>query len=240
MSRLNFCLLALLAGLAGGLFVVCSAGPAPAQKEKGPKGDRIVVDKAKRTITIPAKIAPRKIDNPAYKGLIYPIEVIATYPYPRGKKAHETVVTIEVKPSDVHKALVDFGLRPGAPAKTDKQPGTGPEVKIFIDVPAGGKAMKRIPIEKAVVDRRTNLPMPKVKWRFTGSVMSKPNPEKPAVYGADVNGTLIAIFPVTDETVFQSTLTLRDEKFVKLETDKKLLPPEGTAVKLVIVVPRAK
>src|SRR5205814_1978290 len=125
----------------------------------------------------------------------------------------------------------------GAPAKTDKDPGTGPEVKIFIEVPAGGKSMKRIPIEKAVVDRRTNLPMPKVKWLFTGSVMSRPNPDQPAVYGADVNGTLIAIFPVTDETVFQSSLTLKDEKYVKLETDKKLLPPVGTAVNLVILVP---
>src|SRR4051794_22637245 len=77
----------------------------------------IIVDKEKRTITIPAKVAPRKIDDPRYKE-IYPIEVIATWPFPKGAKAHETVVTYDVKPSDVHKALESLGVKPGKPART--------------------------------------------------------------------------------------------------------------------------
>ena len=81
--------------------------------------------------------------------------------------------------------------------------------------------------------------MPKVKWLFTGSVMIQTDPNKPKVYGADDKGTLIAIFPVTAETVFQSSLSLKDEKYVKLETNKKL-PAVGTAVNLVIVVPEPK
>src|SRR5947209_14408581 len=73
----------------------------------------ITVDKAKRTVLIDAKIAPRKL---AYlKGEVYPIEVIACWPHPRGKKAHETVVTIDVMPSAVHKALEDIGLKAGKP-----------------------------------------------------------------------------------------------------------------------------
>jgi hypothetical protein len=216
-----------LVALAGGL----TAGSAAAQKET------IVVDKARRTITVPARVAPRKIDDPRYKE-IYPIEIIACYPFPRGKKAHETVVTIEVKPSAVHKALEGFGLKPGVPARTLKDVPKGPEVKIFLEVPAGGKATKRLPIERVLVDRKTNLPMPKVKWLFTGSTRTRPDPDKEeTVYDADVTGTLIAVFPVTDETVFQSSLTLKEEKYVKLETNRKLLPPIGTPVKLVIVVP---
>ena len=67
--------------------------------------------------------------------------------------------------------------------------------------------------------------------------MSKPDPNKDeTVYGADLSGTLISIFPVTNETVFQTNLTLKDEKSVKLETDKLVLPKEGTAVKLIIEV----
>ena len=77
--------------------------------------------------------------------------------------------------------------------------------------------------------------MPAVKWLFTGSAMVKTAPDKPEVYGADEMGTLIAIFPVTAETVFQSSLSLKDEKYVKLETNEKL-PKIGTAVNLVIVV----
>ena len=96
----------------------------------------------------------------------------------------------------------------------------------------------RQPVE---VDRRTKKAMPKVQWRFTGSVLSQPDPNREdKVYGADLTGTLIAIFPVTDQTVLQTNLTMKEEKYVKLETNTKLLPKEGTPVKLVIEVPAGK
>jgi hypothetical protein len=71
--------------------------------------------------------------------------------------------------------------------------------------------------------------------------MTQPDPNKEErVYGADLTGTLIAIFPVTNETVFQTNLTMKEEKYLKLETNTKVLPKEGTPVKLVIVVPAAR
>ena len=218
----------------GLLGVFLAAGATLGADDK--KSGGVVVNRAKGEVIIPAKIAPRKIEDPRYKE-IYPIEVIATYPFPKGAKAHETVVTFDARPSEVHKAVEGMGLRPGKPARTEKDVPKGPEVKIFIELSGG----KRVPIEKALVDRKTRLPMPKVKWLFTGSV-TRPSPDREdvKVYAADTTGTLIAVFPVTDETVFQSSLLLRDEKYVKLETNTKLLPPVGTAVKLVIVVPRAK
>src|SRR6516165_10377407 len=76
------------------------------------KKPAIVVDKDKRTVTIDCKIAPRKMEDPKYQGIIYPIEVIACWSYPKGQKAHETVVTIDgIKPSDVHKAIESLGLK---------------------------------------------------------------------------------------------------------------------------------
>jgi hypothetical protein len=197
-------------------------------------GEGIIVDKEKKVIIVPAKVAPRKIDDPAYKE-IYPIEVIATFPFPAGKKAHETVLTFDAKPSDIHKALVGLGLKPGKPAKTAEDRQEGPEVKLYIEkVP--GKPGTRVPVERFLTDKKNGKPMPKVKWLFTGSVMTKPAPDKPEVYGADMSGTLAAVFPVTAETVFQSSLSLKDEKYVKLEVTD-LLPKVGTAVNLVIVVP---
>lgn len=226
MPRLNACLLA----LAAGVLSPHSLGAADA----GAGG--VVVDKAKRTVTIDAKIAPRKIDDPRYKE-IYPVEVIACWAFPKGKKAHETVVTIEAKPSAVHKALESLGLKAGAPAPPgDKAQATGPAVKIYIEVPAGGGRTKRIPVEKTLVDRKSGKPMPRVQWRFTGSALKAEPGKDEKVYGADQTGTLIAIFPVTNETVFQTDLTMKDEKYVKLETNKKLLPKEGTPVKLVVEV----
>jgi|SRR5262245_17239180 len=195
----------------------------------------IKIDKEKRTVTIDAKVAPRKL--PHLKE-IYPLEVIACWEHPKGKKAHETVVTIDALPSKVHKALLELGLKPGTPVMGgDKEEPQGPGVNVYLDIPQPDGDMKRVSIDKTMVAIGTGKPFPKtVKWRFTGSVMSKPDPNKTeTVYGADLTGTLISIFPVTDQTVMQTNLSMQYEKYMKLET--KGLPKEGTSVKLVLEVP---
>jgi len=191
----------------------------------------ISVDAQARSVTIACKIAPRKLDGLPQS---YPIEVIATLPAPAGQKAHETVLTFDVKPSEVHKALEQIGLKPGQPALGKTAKAAGPEVKIWLEVPGADGNPQRMAIEKSLVDSKTGRPMPSLKWYFTGSVMSQPDPQKDEkVYGADLTGTLIGIFPVTDQTVFQTNLTMKDEPLLKLETSKQL-PPVGTAVKLII------
>ena len=77
--------------------------------------------------------------------------------------------------------------------------------------------------------------------RCTPAEGRQPDPNKDEkVYGADLTGTLIAIFPVTDQTVLQTNLTMEYEKFLKLETNPAVLPKEGTPVKLVIEAPPGK
>src|SRR5947209_9992505 len=113
----------------------------PGQGGGGKTG--VVVDKAKRTVTIDAKVAPRKL--PHLKGEIYPIEVIACWPHPKGKKAHETVVTIDALPSAVHKAIMELGLKPGTPRMGDtKDPPIGPECNIYLEIPGDDGGTKRI------------------------------------------------------------------------------------------------
>lgn len=197
-----------------------------------PPKQAFTVDKDTRTITIPGTVAPRKL---AYLNEIYPIEVIATFPHPKGQKAHETVVNYDVKPSDIHKALESFGLKAGKPAQGDEKP-EGPELKVYIEIPVEGGDPKRVPIEKTLMDKKTGKSMPTLKWYFTGSSLKQVDPDKPEkTYAADMTGTLIGIFPVTNETVIQTNLLMKDEPLLKLETDKKLLPAEGTPVKLIIV-----
>ncbi len=202
----------------------------------GDKDTGVKVDKAKKTITIDAKIAPRKL--PQYKE-IYPIEVIACWPDPKGKKAHETVVTIEALPSAVHKGLVELGLKPGTPVMGgEKEEPKGPAVKVYLEIPQPDGEVKRVTIDKTMVDKNNGKPFPKsIEWRFTGSVMSKPDPNKnEEVYGADLTGTLISIFPVTNQTVLQTNLSMQYERFLKLETNPNVLPKEGAPVKLVLEV----
>jgi hypothetical protein len=210
------------------------------------KSPGVVVDKAKRTVTIDAKVAPRKIDHPAYKGEIYPIEVVACWPFAGepgkgGEKAHETIVTIDpkIKPSAIHKALEELGLKPGTPVAVEGKEPKGPKVNVYIEVPGPDKEPKRLTMDKVLLDPKTKKPFPKsVEFRFTGSNMIQLDPDKPdKTYGADQSGTLIAIYPVTEKTVCQTSLTLKEEKYLKLETNKEVLPKEGTEVKLVLEVP---
>jgi len=216
----------------GFALAVCALFSSAPAAEQAPAG--MTVDKEKKTITIDAKVAPRKL---AKYDQIYPIEVIACWPDPKGQKAHETIVTFDIKPSDVHKALESMGLKPGKPAKGEVGEATGPELKIFLEVPGSTGQPRKVAIEKTLIDKKTNLAMPPLKFYFTGSVITQPNPDKPdKVYAADNSGTLITVFPVSDETVIQTNLSAKDEPLLKMETDKKILPPEGTPVKLIIQV----
>jgi hypothetical protein len=200
----------------------------------------LVVDKAKKSVTIPCQVAPRKLPH---LDKTFPIEVIATHAYRepkgtdvRGQKAHETVVIIpdSIKPSEVHKALEQLGLKAGKPAFGERVTrAEGPEVKVYLEIPG----QPRSPIEKFLSDTKTGKPMPALQWHFTGSAIKQPDPEKDdTVYGADFTGTFIALFPVTSDTVVQTNLTMKEEPLLKLETNQSLLPKEGTPVKLIIEV----
>jgi hypothetical protein len=208
-----------------------SANVAPA--DDSPTAE-VTIDKATRTVTIPCRIAARKLPNLSE---IYPLEVIATAPPPKGRKAHETVVTTDVRASQVHAALESLGLKPGQPARGEGGKASGPEVTMTLALTDAAGKTKLVPIEQTMIDTKTKKPLTPLKWFFTGSVQKQPDPEKDeTVYAADLTGTLIAIFPVTNETVFQSNLTMADEPTLKLETNKALLPAEGTEVKLILKV----
>lgn len=217
---------------AGVLLAVAVAAGAADDPKPAPGG--VVVDKDKRTVTVAAKVAPRKLPHLEEK---YPVELVAGWPHPKGKKAHEVVVTVDADPSVVHKGLVDLGLKPGKPAKGPDAKAEGPAVNVYVEVPGeGGGPAKRLTLDKVLIDPKTKKPAPKMTFRFTGSVQSAADPTKPddKKYGADLTGTLIALFPVTDETVLQTDWTMKEEKYLKLDVNPDVLPKEGSPVRLVI------
>jgi len=208
--------------------------PTPKPEPRDPNA--MVVDKGAKTITINCSIAPRKL---AHLDQSYPIEVIATWATPRGQKAHETVLNFKgLSPSDVAKALTDeLGLKPGKPAYGEAAKAVGPEVRILLEFPGADGKPQRVPFDKLLTNK-DGKPIPEFKWYFTGSIMKEPDPEKPIqVYGADMTGTLLSLFPVTDCCVFQTQLTMKEEAQLKLDTNASLLPKEGTPAKLIIQVP---
>lgn len=230
MSSLRWCICVCI--------VVSAAIPLCSQPTKE-ASQGVVVDKDARTITIDCKMAPRKV----FKGKddIYPLEVIATWPYPKGKKAHETIVTIDesIKPSDIHKAIESLGLKAGKPVMGEGVP-KGPAVNVYFLVNDTTGLPRKITLDRAMVDSKNGKPFPKnIEWRFTGSALTQPDPNKSEkIYGADFSGTFLVIFPVTAETILQTELTIKYEGIMKLEVNSKALPKEGTPVKLVIEAPK--
>ena len=204
--------------------------PLPSQEKK----PAVVVDKAAKTVTVDVKMAPRMVLKEKY-----PLEVIACWPHPKGKKAHETIVTIDesIKPSDIAKALESLGLKPGTPVKGDGEP-KGPGVNFYFVVPDPTGLDRKVTLDRAMIDSKNGKPFPKnIECRFTGSALVQPDPNKnEKMYGADFSGTLMSIFPVTDETVFQTALTIKYEGIMKLEVNTKVMPKEGTPIKLVFEV----
>lgn len=209
-------------------YIACLSDKPPALAAKFAP---VTIDKEKRQVSIPCKVAPRKL---AALKETYPLEVLATFPTPRGQKAHETVVTFESRPSEVHKALEQIGCKPGKPVVGEGVMATGSELKIFLEVPGVTGVPRLIPAEKLMVDMRTGKSLPSMTWHFTGSVMKQPDPTKEEkMYGADLTGTLVSLLPVTDETVCQAHVNLAEGKLLRLDTNKDLLPPEGTEIRMI-------
>jgi len=215
--------------------VVCVSDRPPVVAGGEGAGPGFTIDKEKRRITIPCKIAPRKLPNLQE---IYPLEAVATFPAPQGQKAHETVIVFDVRPSDVHKALESFGLKPGTPGRGESPLASGPELRVSLAVPGLIPGEPHIiPMYRTMVDKRTGRTLKPLKWHFTGSALRQPDPNKDAkVYGADLTGTLITLFPVTDETVIQTNLGMAECNFLRMDINRNLLPPEGAPAQLIIEV----
>lgn len=227
--------------LALGLVLVVQTSAAQDKKSGG-----VTVDAARRAVIVDAKVAPRKLPN---LDKVYPIELVAGWGAPKGKKAHEIVVSVDADPSEVHKGLEKLGLKPGKPARggppKDGDPfpkAEGPAVNVYFEVPDGAGGAKKVPVEKVLMDPATKKPPPKMTFVFTGSAMTAPDPNRPdeKKYGADLTGSLICLFPVTDEVVIQTAWTMKEEKYLKFDVNPDALPGEGGAVRLVIEVPAKK
>lgn len=229
--------------LALGVVLVVQAATAQDRKDR-PAG--VTVDTARRAVIVDARVAPRKLPN---LDKVYPIELVAGWGAPKGKKAHEIVVEFAVDPSEVHKGLEKLGLKPGKPAKGgppkegDPFPkAEGPVVNVYFEMPDGAGGYRKLAIEKVLIDPATKKPPPKMTFVFTGSILTAPDPNQPdnKKYGADLTGSLICLFPVTDEVVLQTSWTMKEEKYLKFDVNTEVLPKVGNDIRLVIEVPSKK
>ena len=135
-----------------------------AGKEGQPGG--VTVDVVRRAVIVDAKVAPRKLPE-SRQGL--PIELVAGWGAPKGKKAHEIVVAIDVEPirspqgtRETRASSRASPPRAGPPKDGDPFPkAEGPVVNVYFEVPDGAGGAKKVAIEKVLMDPATKKPRPR-------------------------------------------------------------------------------
>lgn len=162
------------------------------------------------------------------------LEMLITAP---DSREHESLVVAEIKPSNLHAALLAAGFEPGAPMAIDEMgnrtPATGDELIIEVIL----EDTDPVRIESWVMRAESETPLTGdpawTKLVFAGSSLTDRG------YAADTDGTLAALTPFTTEVIAPAwTLSpdaATDEPVWIANRD--LVPEQGTQVRVRITAP---
>jgi hypothetical protein len=163
-----------------------------------------------------------------------------------GGREYESVLSLDVKPSVLHAALLAMGAKPGPTSayiewkkKKDAEAGQpvkalepGSKLKITLSWKTPEGLTKEIPATSALFNRKTKTAEPESNaWIFSGSYFAKTLEEK-TVYVADEEGAVIGVVTEPGAVINLSQdagnpYDSPDEGFVP---NKKDMPPRGTTL----------
>ncbi len=206
--------------------------PAPRVGELKPLGQdrfqigRIVVDKRAGAFTVPGRVHV----------LGKPLEYLATSP--GGMKAYETLLEVNATGSEFNLACILLGLERDAKQPRFQQFSkahlVGPRVAISVAWSENGKR-RQVSAAEALLNPEAGVKPETVEWVYTGSLASKPEEQ----FAADVTGTLVG-FVHDANSVVESVSGLGIGAYGSVSGNATLLPPVGSAIELIVEVPRAK
>ena len=159
----------------------------------------------------------------------YPLEfycvVANTYEY-------EAVLSSQVKPSNLHLALLMLGLQPGKSLQYSKAtdsltPPKGPELRLSVEWVKDARLV-RYPANQLLRSIKTKQPAPAMTWCFAGSRIIK------GAYMADVTGYLVSVVNVDGMVIDLPKPSSRAMDDREWEPNWELMPETGTQVWLVI------
>ncbi|MDZ4754824.1 MAG: YdjY domain-containing protein [Phycisphaerae bacterium] len=164
-----------------------------------------------------------------------------------GTRDHESLVTVECKPSDVHAALLLLGLEPGAPGRWryDQEsvqvvPPRGPAIEVRIRYLLRSVEGAAIAHEVHVLEwiRGIDGRSFPASWVFAGSAIA-PNPKSLGPgehYVADYSGSLVGLVTFGDEVIAATAVIpdLIEFETANWEAFSERMPPEGTPATLVL------
>ena len=194
------------------------AAAAPATKPAG-RLPHIDVDAKARTVRVECEVVAAD----------YPLEFLAVV---TGTNEYEAVVRSDVKPSDLHLALLLIGLTPGSPVHYSEAtkawlPPTGPPVDVWFEYQKDGQ-QQRVPAYRWMRDIHTKAAAKPFTWCFTGSRTFD------GVYAANQTGSLVGVINNENSVLDVPALRGRAIEGRDFERNAELLPPPGTAVTMVL------
>ncbi len=130
------------------------------------------------------------------------LELLACAPKSR---EHESIISLDAKPSHIHGALILIGLKAGSPLRAERvgdewryhQP-TGPKLAVTVHYELDGKKFD-VPVNEWVMDQKTKKPLPDNIWLFTGSKIYEIDGR--GVYIADIEGNILSLVNFGDEVL---------------------------------------
>lgn len=154
-----------------------------------------------------------------------------------GGKTYESMLVLHCKPTQLYEALLEIGLKPGAPAYDDESGKhilpRGDEARLFVEwEDANGKIM-RFRAEDLITNRKTQKTMEHVGWVFVGSQFMEDPATEEQVLQAELTGSLISTHHGDQTVILQNPLLeALDESIYSV--NGKLAPKSGTKVKLIV------
>jgi hypothetical protein len=198
------------------LLSLVAAGPATRPAGKLP---HLTVDAKARTVRVDCEAVAAD----------YPLEFLAVV---TGTNEYEAVVRSDVKPSDLHLALLLIGLKPGEPVHYSEAtkawlPPSGPPVDVWFEYVKDGKP-QRVPAYRWMRDLHTKKEAKPFTWCFTGSRTFD------GVYAADQTGSLIGVINNENSVLDVAALRGRALEARDYERNGDLIPPTGTPVAMIL------
>lgn len=180
-------------------------------------------------LQVDAKQKLVRVDCEAVKA-DYPLEFLAVV---TNTNEYEALVRSEVKPSDLHLALLIIGLKPGTPVHYSEStktwlPPSGPPVDLWFEYQKDGKTVK-IPAYRWMRDVKTHKEAPPMTWVFTGSKLLDDG-----TYAADATGCLVGVINNELSVLDVPALKSRALEARDYERNADLMPPTGTPVTMIL------
>ncbi|MFA9477256.1 YdjY domain-containing protein [Phycisphaerales bacterium AB-hyl4] len=152
-------------------------------------------------------------------------------------REHESILTVEARPSHIHLALLLLGYQPGSPMQWEQtddgyltRPPQGELLSIYIAYEDDDGEEVEVPATDWIRHEPTGETMAGNVWLFAGSVFERIHEQN--LYVADLNGTIVSLVNFGDDLIARPTQVTDQTDEQRWNTYTERIPETGTSVKL--------